>query len=495
MIKTILISLIIMFINNLYYTEQYYDSYNSLSNRYSILSQNEFNTFESNLYNYNELIYDLKGIQIYDYSATMPVISNDLLLIQNGGKHMDSFKLLFYNNFENIDDFIAENRILYIGDFPVKPNECIISSKLMEKNNLKLFDTITVMNPMDWEMEFTFKIVGVYNDFTKYLDPNRNYTSRRNEIITNISTIYQTEQKDKLCNSRHIAFTFLTESNHKLNCVDSTKFYAYQNNYIKKYRQISLIVLSILLLMYIIYHNVEKIVVNKIVNNRNIISKYLKISPSKKGIYISLLLSILVFSTSIAIIYRPLNKWIIHYVLNSERSLTINTHGFPMFETFFEFYVGKNEKSVFYPWMILIFFSWFLIRYVKYLKIFNRIKQPKQIEMVESMILYFNNKEKLDYFLENNNYLTITRNKIILKKLYLSGSVSNDVLIERYIEFANKHKFKIIVICIDDIDCSNLEIINIKKDIHFILCTIKIHPKIGYKVYGYINNDRFISIE
>ena len=85
--------------------------------------------------------------------------------------------------------------------------------------------------------------------------------------------------------------------------------------------------------------------------------------------------------------------------------------------------------------------------------------------------------------------------KVILKKLYLSGSVSNDVLIERYIEFANKHKFKIIVICIDDIDCSNLEIINIKKDIHFILCTIKIHPKIGYKVYGYINNDRFISIE
>lgn len=71
-------------------------------------------------------------------------------------------------------------------------NEVLISEEFAKLNNLKIGDTIKLINPQrEDDPALEVKIVGIYEDFTsEYSDPNMQipYLNRRNEIITTFDT-------------------------------------------------------------------------------------------------------------------------------------------------------------------------------------------------------------------------------------------------------------------------------------------------------------------
>jgi len=106
---------------------------------------------------------------------------------QNG-----AFTLVGYNSYEDMKDFVNGEYTIIDGvvseDF--KGNNCVISEELASLNDLKVGDTITVIDTKNEDNTYELKITGIYKENTESSDNmSKMFSNSANEIITNVNLI------------------------------------------------------------------------------------------------------------------------------------------------------------------------------------------------------------------------------------------------------------------------------------------------------------------
>lgn len=132
---------------------------------------------ENEKFNHKEL---LTGVEVTSYH--IEAIQDEK---QNSYQKEENFQLSFYSDPDMIDDFIAKNRVIIEGS---KLNEsldidngCLVSKELARANNLHVGSVLTFFHQSNWNLNFYFRVVGIYQDYTE----SQYYSiNRRNEIIS-----------------------------------------------------------------------------------------------------------------------------------------------------------------------------------------------------------------------------------------------------------------------------------------------------------------------
>lgn len=127
------------------------------------------------------------------------------------------FTLKGYSSYESMTDFVAGNYTVNEGgtaltDFE-STSECMISSELAELNELKVGDTIKLVNPEDDDLTYKLTIVGIYTDSS---DDSSNmasmYSNSANTIIVSAATVEKILSEDEDLNATVTPTFILTGS-------------------------------------------------------------------------------------------------------------------------------------------------------------------------------------------------------------------------------------------------------------------------------------------
>ena len=106
---------------------------------------------------------------------------------QNG-----AFTVMGYSSFEAMSDFITGNYTIKDGEVSsdFNSNNCVISEELATLNELKVGDTIKLVNPDDEDLIYELVISGIYTENTdESSDMSNMFSNSVNTIITNASIV------------------------------------------------------------------------------------------------------------------------------------------------------------------------------------------------------------------------------------------------------------------------------------------------------------------
>lgn len=208
----------------------------------------------------------LQSDEAIDYMATvksLPVISYHLNPVATQENNQDNFMLMFYADHALIDDFATQNRVLIDGS-PLNgmvDNECLISEELARRNNLKVGSVLTFLHPSNWNLNFYFRVVGIYQDYTLPQLDNSDI-NRRNEIISSESVLNKMIQRYagqvEIPVNQTIYFSMSEQSAKRIipllpsrfELINGSKLYHLNLNLFNRYRQlIDLLLLSAVVMM------------------------------------------------------------------------------------------------------------------------------------------------------------------------------------------------------------------------------------------------------
>lgn len=110
-----------------------------------------------------------------------------------------SFTLEGYSSVSAMEDFISGNYTITEGEISTDftSNNCIINSELATLNNLSVGDTITIADPNNSKLTYTFTITGIYEENSSSSDSQMGmFASSANTIITNTTAVEAITTKD-----------------------------------------------------------------------------------------------------------------------------------------------------------------------------------------------------------------------------------------------------------------------------------------------------------
>lgn len=93
---------------------------------------------------------------------------------------MGDLSVVGYNSHDAMTDFLSGDNSIYDGtvfDQDSSDNSCLISYEFATLNELNVGDDITLLNPVDEEQNYTFKIVGMFKNDTTDTYANTIYTT------------------------------------------------------------------------------------------------------------------------------------------------------------------------------------------------------------------------------------------------------------------------------------------------------------------------------
>ena len=102
------------------------------------------------------------------------------------------FTLTGYSSYEAMEDFINGSYTITDGEVSndFKSNNCVINSELATLNNLKVGDTITLINPNDETKTYDLTISGIFTENENSSDNRMDMFSKSaNTIITNTNFV------------------------------------------------------------------------------------------------------------------------------------------------------------------------------------------------------------------------------------------------------------------------------------------------------------------
>lgn len=113
--------------------------------------------------------------------------------IGNGGssKNTGDFQIVGYGDLNSMTEFLDSSyKITYgeIFDTTSSENLCLISNELAENNELKVGDSITLVNPNDETKTVEFKIKGIYEDNTESTEFTM-FSNAANKILTTYTAL------------------------------------------------------------------------------------------------------------------------------------------------------------------------------------------------------------------------------------------------------------------------------------------------------------------
>lgn len=111
-----------------------------------------------------------------------------------------AFTLIGYNSYESMIDFINGDYIITDGEVfsDFESNSLVISEELATLNNLKVSDTITLINPKDTSLTYEAIITGIYKENTEESNNMASmFSNSANQIITNINFVQKLLDADK----------------------------------------------------------------------------------------------------------------------------------------------------------------------------------------------------------------------------------------------------------------------------------------------------------
>ena len=135
-------------------------------------------------------------------------------IIRNDRAANGAFTVKGYSSYESMTDFIKGNYTITEGEVSndFDSNNCVISEELAELNDLKVGDTITLVNPKNSDLTYELTVTGIYkenSDTSK--DMTSMFTSSANTIITN-SNVVEKMSSDSEDLSVTITPTFILKS-------------------------------------------------------------------------------------------------------------------------------------------------------------------------------------------------------------------------------------------------------------------------------------------
>ena len=111
-----------------------------------------------------------------------------------------AFTLVGYNSYEDMKDFINGDYTIVEGEVSndFNSNNCVISEELANLNELKVGDTITVIDVDDEDNTYELNITGIYKENTDSSNDMSNmFSNSANKIITNTNFIKQMLEKNE----------------------------------------------------------------------------------------------------------------------------------------------------------------------------------------------------------------------------------------------------------------------------------------------------------
>ena len=103
-----------------------------------------------------------------------------------------AFTLIGYNSYEDMKDFINGTYTITDGEVSsdFESNNCVISEELATLNNLKVGDTITIVDPKTTSNTYELIVSGIYKESSDTSsDMTSMFTNSANNIITNVKFI------------------------------------------------------------------------------------------------------------------------------------------------------------------------------------------------------------------------------------------------------------------------------------------------------------------
>ena len=106
---------------------------------------------------------------------------------QNG-----AFSIKGYSSFEAMNDFVQGNYTITEGEVnsDFTSNSCVVSEELATLNEIKIGDTIKLVNPNNGELTYEMIVTGIYKEnSTEASDMKNMFSNSANTIITNSSMV------------------------------------------------------------------------------------------------------------------------------------------------------------------------------------------------------------------------------------------------------------------------------------------------------------------
>jgi len=119
--------------------------------------------------------------------------------ITNAKAANGAFTLVGYDSYEDMSEFINGEYTITDGEVSsdFSSNSCVISEELATLNNLKVGDTITIVDPNDTSLTYTLTITGIYTENTEASsNMSSMFTNSANKIITNVNFIKSMVEAD-----------------------------------------------------------------------------------------------------------------------------------------------------------------------------------------------------------------------------------------------------------------------------------------------------------
>ncbi|MBS7020916.1 MAG: ABC transporter permease [Firmicutes bacterium] len=109
------------------------------------------------------------------------------------------FTIKAYNSYDAMNDFISGNYKITDGeiDSDFTSQTCIIHEELATLNDIKVGDTITLVNPDNENLTYELKVTGIYQSSNEDMDgPFQMFSNSANTIITNQSVAEKVTNDD-----------------------------------------------------------------------------------------------------------------------------------------------------------------------------------------------------------------------------------------------------------------------------------------------------------
>lgn len=103
-----------------------------------------------------------------------------------------AFKLIGYNSYDDMKDFVSGNYTITKGEVSsdFTSDTCVISEELATLNNLEVGSKITIENPNDSSKTYEIEVTGIYKENTdSSSDMGKMFTNSANQIITNVNFV------------------------------------------------------------------------------------------------------------------------------------------------------------------------------------------------------------------------------------------------------------------------------------------------------------------
>lgn len=154
------------------------------------------------------------GGKIQQGGSTKKTTTTITEIIRNDRAANGAFTVKGYSSYESMVDFIEGKYTITDGEVSsdFTSNSCVISEELAELNDIKVGDTITLVNPDKDSLTYELTVTGIYKENSDTSnDMSSMFTSSANTIITN-STVVEKMAADYTDLSLTVTPTFILNS-------------------------------------------------------------------------------------------------------------------------------------------------------------------------------------------------------------------------------------------------------------------------------------------